>query len=144
MIHAQRGIDTILWNWTAITDGEEKTANLDCGSASHASVRVLIGAEEGTDATATVLSLLASADTEVTNFATVTANLAPDALTTHMVRYEVDCKARGRYLRLSFTAGTGTGSNQSTLAIATLYGHAQGPATAAGLSASTSDTVVIV
>lgn len=144
VVHAQTGIDTILWNWTQITDGATQTANLDCGSASHATVRILFGAEEGTNATATVLSLLMADDTVVTNFATVTTNLAPDSETTHMVRYEVDVKARGRYLRLSFTAGTATGNDVSSLAIATLYGDREAPATAAASSASTDDTVVIV
>ncbi len=143
-IQSQKGIDTILWNWTQITDGATQTANLDCGSAAYATVRIIFGAEEGSDATATVCSLLVSDDTVVSNFATVTANLAPDCETTHMVRYEVDCKVRGRYLRLSFTAGTETGSNQSSLAVATLYRAGNAPSSAAQLSESTDDTVVIV
>ena len=143
-VQSQKGIDTILWNWTEVTDGATITANLDCSSAAYATVRIFFGAEEGGSATATVLSLLVSEDTVVTNFTTVTTNLAPDLQTTHMVRYEVDCKVRGRYLRLSFTAGTGTGSNQSSLAIATLYRHTRAPSGAAELSESTDDTVVVI
>ena len=144
-VQSQKGIDTILWTWTQITDGATITANLDCGSAAYATVRILFGAEQSGSATATVLSLLISQDTQVTNFTTVTANLAPDCQTTHMVRYEVDCKVRGRYLRLSFTASTTGGSgDQSSLAVATLYRHSSAPSGAAALSASTDDTVVIV
>ena len=144
VVQSQKFIDTILWNWTQVTDGVAITANLDCGNAAYATVRIFFGPEEGGNATATVLSLLVAETTHPTNFTTVTANLAPDCQTTHMVRYEVDCKARGRYLRLSFTAGTGTGSNQSSLAIATLSRVGVAPATAAALSASTDDTVTIV
>ena len=61
-----------------------------------------------------------------------------------MVRYEVDCRARGRYLRLSFTAGTETGSNQSSLAVATLSRNQVAASAASGLSASSDDTVVVV
>ena len=143
-IQSQKGIETILWNWTEVTDGATITANLDCGSAAYATVRIIFGGEQTGSATATVLSLLISDDTIVTNFATVTANLAPDLQTTHMVRYEVDCKARGRFLRLSFTAGTETGSDQSSLAIATLWRHGTAPSLTASLNSSTDDTVVIV
>ena len=143
-IQSQKGVDTILWNWTQITDAATITANIDCGSAAYATVRIFFGAEQSGSATATVLSLLVSETTHPSNFTTVTANLSPDCQTTHMVRYEVDCKVRGRYLRLSFTADTGTGSNQSSLAIATLSRVGVAPATAAALSASTDDTVTIV
>ena len=144
-IQSQKGIDTILWNWTEITDGATITANLDCGSAAYATVRIFFGAEQGGGATATVLSLLVAQTTHPTNFTTVTANLAPDCETTHMVRYEVDCKARGRYLRLSFTASTtGASGDQSSLAFATLYRRGTAPSGAAALSASTDDTVTIV
>ena len=144
VVQSQKFIDTILWNWTQVTDGATITANLDCGNAAYATVRIFFGAEETGSATATVLSLLVSQTTDASNFTTVTANLAPDCQTTHMVRYEVDCKVRGRYLRLSFTAGTETGSNQSSLAIATVSRQGVAPATAAALSASTDDTVTIV
>lgn len=143
-VQSQKGIDTILWNWTSIDDGQTITANLDCGSAAYATVRIIFGAEETGSATATVLALSVADDTEATSFETVTANLSPDLETTHMVRYEVDCKVRGRYLRLSFTAGTQTGSIQSSLALATLYRHSNAPSLVAALSASTDDTVVIV
>lgn len=144
-VQSQKGEDTILWNWTQITDGATQTANIDCGSAAYATVRIFFGPEQGGGATATVLSLLVSEDTVVTNFTTVTANLAPDCQTTHMVRYEVDCKARGRFLRLSFTASTTGGSgDQSSLAFVTLYRHGNAPSGAAALSASTDDTVTIV
>lgn len=144
-VQSQKGIDTILWNWTQITDGATITANLDCGSSAYATVRIFFGPEQGGGATATVLDLLAADDTEATSFATVTASLAPDCQTTHMVRYEVDCKERGRYLRLSFTASTtGASGDQSSLAIATLYRRGNAPSGATALSASTDDTVVIV
>lgn len=144
VVQSQKSVDTILWNWTEVTDGVAITANLDCGTASYATIRIFFGVEESGNATATVLSLLVSEDTVVTNFTTVTANLAPDCQTSHMVRYEVDCKVRGRFLRLSFTAGTQTGSNQSSLAIATLWRAGTAPSTAASLSESTDDTVTIV
>ncbi len=144
-IEAQKGIDTVLFASQTVTDGATITANLDTAGADWASIRVNIGAEETGSATATVLSLLESDDTVVTNFATITADLAPDAETAHEVRYEVDCRgARKRYLRLSWTAGTETGSNQLISAVGTLSRNPAAPATVAAMNSSSDDTVVVV
>lgn len=143
-VEAQKGIDTVLFASQTVTDGATITANIDTAGADWCSIRVNIGAEETGSATATVLSLLESDDTVVTNFATITADLAPDAETAHLVRYEVDCRgARQRYLRLSWTSGTETGSNQLISALATLSRNPVAPATLAASNSSTNDTVVL-
>ena len=144
-IEAMKGIDTVMFASQSVTDAQTITANIDTAGAAWCSIRVNIGAEETGSATATVLSLLESNDTIVTNFATITANLAPDAETAHQVRYEVDCRgSRKRYLRLSWTSGTQTGSNQLIGALATLSRNPEAPATVAAMDSSTNDTVVVV
>ena len=144
-IEAQKGIDTILFAPQSVGDGVTISARVDTTGAKWCTIRVHLAAEETASATATVLSLLESDDTVVTNFATITADLAPDAQTAHIVRYEVACgAARKRFLRLTWRSGTETGSIQILSAIATLSRNALAPATLAELTTSASGTDVIL
>ena len=144
-IEAQKGIDTILFAPQSVGDGATISARVDTTGAKWCSIRVHLAAEETGSASATVLSLLESDDTVVTNFATITADLAPDAETAHIVRYEVACgAARKRWLRLTWKSGTQTGSIQILSAIATLSRNAQAPATIAAMTAGSSGTDVVV
>lgn len=138
---AQRAIDTYLIVNQLVTDGATVTANLDCADASWATIRVLLGTEEGTDATANVISLLTGETTDATNFTTATANLAEDLETGREVRYEVDLRGKARYLRLSVTAGTETASDIEVAAVASLTKNVVGPASTTAMGAN---TVVIV
>ena len=142
---SQKGKDFVLLASQEVTDGATVTANLDTKGADYAVIRLNLGAEETTDATTTSISLLSSDDTVVTNFATITADQTPGLENAHELRYEVDLKGHKRYLRLSFTAGTGTGSNALVGATGTLYRQSETNATAvADLNDSTNDTVVVV
>ena len=138
---AQRGIDSYDIINQQVTDGATVTANIDCADSSWASVRVLLSTEETTHATANVISLLHGETTDATNFTTATANLAEDLETGRSVRYEVDLRGLGRYLRLSVTAGTETGSNINVAACTTQWKNVVGPASTTAMGA---DTVVIV
>lgn len=143
-IESQTGVDTVLISPQLITDAATVTANLDCRDGAYASIRVNCSAEEGTNATNATLSVLESDDTVVTNFATVVANRSEDLTSAHEVRYEVDMKTRRRYLRLSVTAGTGTGSDATFGAVGTVWRNVRGATSAAAMNASTNDGVVIV
>lgn len=141
MNHAQSGIDTVLFNPTGITDGATSTVNFDCRAADYASIRILFDPEETTHARDTTVSLLESDDTVVTNFATITANQSVDLTAAKEVRYEVDMRGRKRYLRLSITAGTGTGNNITFASVGTLTRNDLEPASTTAMG---DDTVVIV
>ena len=145
-VEAQKGVDTQMFLPQLVTDGNTISARIDTVGASHCTIRVNLGVEQTGAATATVLSLLESDDTVVTNFATITADLAPDCETAHIVRYEVACGAgRKRYLRLLWTASTtGNAGDINISSIATLHRNASAPATLASLTTSSSGTDVVV
>ena len=145
-IQAQNGIDTIMFSPQLVTDAATISARIDTTGASHCTIRVNLGVEQTGSATATVLSLLEADVTNVSSFATITADLAPDCETAHIVRYEVACGAgRKRWLRLVWTASTTGGAGDINIgAIATLSRNAQSPATLAGLTTSASGTDVVV
>ena len=64
---------------------------------------------------------------------------------TRITPYEVDCRGnRKRYLRLSWTSGTETGSNQLIGAVGTLSRNPAGASAAAGINSSSDDSVVVV
>lgn len=145
MIQSQRGIDTVMLSPQGITDGATVTANLDCRGADYATLRLPFAAEESTHAADTTVSLLESDDTVVTNFATITADVALDLTNAKELRYEVDLLARKRYLRLSVTAGTVTGGNITCAAVATLSRNDESPGSTTEMQAAgTTDSVVVV
>jgi hypothetical protein len=109
----------------AMTDGATVTANLDTKGASYVVIQVNVSSEEGTDATNATCSLLHADTTDVSNFATVATNLSLDLLTAKNNTYAG--RPTKRYLRLAFTAGTGTGSNASVGAVAQLLRLGKGP-----------------
>ena len=137
----QNGIDSVMLASQQITDGATATANLDTRGSDAATIRVNLGTEETTHATAIVCSLLSSDDTVVTNFATVVADQSPDLTTGREVRYAIDMRGQKRYLRLDITAGTQTGSNLDLGAIATLTRNTEDPASTTAMG---DDTVVII
>ena len=140
-IPAQTGIDTVLFAPTGITDAATSTANFDCIGADHATVRINFAAEETTDAGTVLVSLLGSDDTIVTNFATITADQSVANTSATELRYEVDLIGQKRYLRLSVTAGAGTGSDLTFSSIGTLTRNDVSPANTTEMG---DDTVVIV
>lgn len=133
MIHSQEGIDEVMLAPQGITDGATVTANLDTRGYDYAVIRLLMSAEEGTDATNSTISLLQDDTTVVTSFSTLVANISQDNTAAAEQRYEVDLLGKERYLRLSFTAGTQTASNITVAAIATKFRNDTSPASATAM-----------
>jgi hypothetical protein len=145
MVEAEKLVHTVLLGAQTITDGATATANLDCKGARHAVVIVNLGVEETTDATAISLALRESDDTVVTNFATVVANQSITSIASaSQAVYLVNLLGRKRYLRLSVTAGTGTGSNLTFSANAITSRLEEAPASTTDMVGSTNDVVVRV
>lgn len=144
MIQATRVKHHVLLASQTVTDGATVTANLDMKGADYATIIINLGTEETTDATTAVISVLSSDDTVVSNFATIVANRSEATVDPHQVVYNIDTKTAKRYLRLSFTAGTGTGSNQLISANAITSRLGQEPSATSDMVASTNDAVVTV
>ena len=141
MIHSQNGKDTVLLAPQAMTNSATVTANLDCKGADYATIRINFAAELNTNAVGPTISVLESDDTVVTNFATIVANRTAEDLTSAKeVRYEVDMRARKRYLRLSVSTATATNDDITVGSIATLTRNASDPASTSDMA----DVVVTV
>lgn len=137
--------DSILISPVAMTNSETATANLDvAGAGSWATIRVALSAEVNTNAIGPEISLLESDDTEVTNFATITADrTAEDITTAKTVVYHVDLRGRKRYLRLSVTTETTTNDDAVVSAIATVSDMTNGPSSAAEMISGDGAAVVV-
>ena len=108
-VHSQNAIDSVLIDITAMTDGSTHTANFDCASADYATIRVFCSVLRGGAAGAgPTVNLLESDDTTASNFATIVAAQTDVASTATGVelRYEVDMRARKRYLQISVVPDT--------------------------------------
>ena len=130
MKEALRGIDTVLVASQAITDGATVSASWDTIGADHATIRINLSIEETTHDTGGTISLLECDTTVVTDHATFNSSFersSEDCTAAKEVRYEVDLKARKRYLRLTFTAGTTSGGNMVVGAVGTLTRNAEDP-----------------
>ena len=129
---------------TGVTDAATSTANIDCRGVDYAIVSLNFAAEEGTDSGSHTVSLLHNDTTVVSSFATITANQTVDLASAHGLTYFVDMRAKKRYLRLSVTAATSTGSNLTYSATALLLRDDIAPASTTGNLGSTNDTAVYV
>lgn len=111
------------------TNTATTTANFDTIGGDHADILVGFAAELNTNGVGPTISLLSSDDTVVTNFATITADLAAVTLVSQkLVRYSIDLKSAKRFLRLSVTTATATNDNVSFSAIGILSRLEQSPA----------------
>lgn len=109
MIQVQKMTDSILLAPAAQTAAATRTANLDTLGSDYATIRIFFASEVNTSAIGPTISILESDDTVVTNFATIVANRTAEDLTAaRILRYEVDCRGRKRYLRLALTTETHT------------------------------------
>lgn len=136
MIPAQKQVTSQLLAPAAMTNTATRTANLDCIGADWATIILSFASELNTNAVGPTISLLTSDDTEATNFATVTANRTNEDLTAaKLVRYDVDTKARKRYLRISVTTATATNDNVTVDATAIMTRLQQEPAAATNICA---------
>ncbi len=137
MIEATKGKDSLLIAPQAMTNSATVTANLDTLGADFATIRIGFASEINTNAVGPTLSLLTSDDTEVTNFATITADRSAEAIVSAKpVVYHVDMLTHKRYLRLSVTTATTTNDNVTFGAIASLTRTGEKPASTADMVAS--------
>lgn len=144
MIHKLKMSDNLLLA-TSMTNSATTTANLDCMGAEWATILIPFAIELNTNGVGPTISLQESDDTVVTNFATIVANrTAEDLAVKKLVKYEVDLRARKRYLRLSVTTATATNDNVTFVAVGTLSRLAAAPASTSDMVASTNDVVVLV
>ena len=144
MIHKLKMSDNLLLA-TSMTNSATQTANLDCMGADWATILIPFAVELNTNGVGPTLSLLESDDTVATNFATITANrTAEDLAAKKLVKYEVDLRARKRYLRLSVTTATATNDNVTFVAVGTLSRLGDAPSSTSDMVASTNDVVVLV
>lgn len=142
MINAQRGIDTVLLSPQAVTNGATATANWTVAGADYAEIRIMFKAELNTNAVGPTVSLLASDDTVVTNFATITADQsAIDLTAAKELRYCVDLRGKKKLLRLAVTPATATNDTVTVCAVGTLTRNYGDPASTTAMG---DDTVVIV
>lgn len=141
MLRERDRTDSLLIAPQAMTNTATVTANLDCLGADYATIVIALASEINTNAVGPTLSLLASDDTVVTNFATVTADrTAEDITAAKQVTYGVDLRGQKRYLRLSVTTATATNDNVTVSAIASLSRKDIGPSGTTGAG----DVVVYV
>jgi len=147
MIHSQSHTDTMAISPAAITNGATSAVNIDTLGADYATIRVgLSNIAQATIASAdgVTVKLTESDDTNASNATTFVADRTGIKFGRE-VRYEVDTRARKRYLRLSVIPGTSGATNEpvTAVAFATLSRKEQAPASTATMVAGTNDAVVI-
>ncbi len=147
MIHEQNTKATLLLAPQAMTNAATVTANFDTIDATtltkgnYATIRIHLASEINTDAVGPTISLLESDDTEVTNFATITADRDTEAfVTAKTIVYFVDLRGRKRYLRLSVSTDTTTNDDVTIAAEGLLTRNNQAPASTSAIA----EAVVIV
>lgn len=120
MINSQRSADTLAISPAAVTNGATSAVNIDCINADYATIRVaLSNIAQATIASAdgVTIKLTELEDTNPSNATTFVADKTGIKLARE-VRYEVDLKARKRYLRLSVIPGTSGVTNEPVTAVA--------------------------
>lgn len=119
-----------------ISSTTSQAANFDCIGADYATIVMVFGTEVNTNATNPTISLLESDDTVVTNFATFDSDFeraTEDLESGKEVRYEIDMRARKRFLRLSITNATTTNDLIQLTALGILTRNEQDPANVADM-----------
>jgi hypothetical protein len=144
MIQAQRSKAYMAIVPQKITDGATATARVDTKGYSYATLLLQTSAEEGTDAGNATLGVLEADVTNVSSFATIVANQSVDNTAAKQTRYDIDLRSRKRYLRLTMTAASVTGSDLIVAGMAVLSRGSAGPASTADEVYSTDDAVVVV
>lgn len=112
--------DTLMIAPKAQTNSATTTANLDTKGASYATIRVPFASEINTNAVGPTIVLSNSDDTVVTNFATLSTQSGIDLTAKREVRFEVDMRAKKRYLRVAVTTPTATNDDITFCCIGTL------------------------
>lgn len=135
MINSQKATLSLLLASASQTNSATRTANLDCMGSDYATIIMNLASELNTNAVGPTISLLESDDTVATNFATIIANRTDeDLVAAKVMRWEIDTKARKRYLRLSVTTPTATNDNVTMGAVALLSRKEMSPTNTAELA----------
>lgn len=134
---------------TGVTAGATVTANIDCLGHSYASIDLMI---EGTSATTAITALMLGESDDNTTFTNIAAFVGGttfaipttlrtlgNALGPSIVRFDVDLRGRGRYLKLSVTAG---GTNHIRHLTRLFRGDEPTQTTATALGSTTADLLV--
>ncbi len=124
-----------------ITSAATASGTFDIAGASHATILVVRGKAPGTagSGSTTTVSLLQSDDTNSSNFATYVADktIAADTANAKICMYQLDCKGRKRYQKITITPGTtAAGTNDAVVGICLvlLSREMLGPTSAAALA----------
>lgn len=130
-------LSNVVINDTGVTNGETATGNIDTLGYDWLTLDVFMSTSNDTTNNPSVLKLTESDDTVVTNFAAITKFTGdnasgftiPAAVTSGnwLFKFNVDCRGRKRYLKLSVTPVT----TQQVTAIANLGVGDEAPATTA-------------
>jgi len=107
----------------AMTAAATVTANIDTNGADYATVIVNLSSEANTSAVGPTISLLEADTTDVSNFATITADVTGDAVAAKPILYGVDLRGRKRYLRVSITTATHTTNDVMTVGAGVILSH---------------------
>ena len=144
MIQTMKEKDFQLIAARAQTNTQTASASFDTLGSDWATLTLNFGARLNTNAVGPTISLLESDDTVVTNHATITANRVESLASAHLVRYEIDARARKRYLRLTVTTATATNDDITHSCVGTLSRMGNCPASTSDMVNSTNDVVVSV
>ena len=129
----------------AQTNTATASASWDTLGSDWATITLNFGIELNTNAVGPTISVLESDDTVVTNHATIVANrTAEDLVAAKNVHYDIDLRARKRYLRLTVTTATATNDDVTFAAFGTLSRLENSPDSTTDRVNSTNDVVVSV
>lgn len=141
MLQSQRAKHVGLLASQLITDGEVKTVSAEMSGCRAGMVIVNLGVEETSSGNAPTVSLSEGTTTDATNQVTIVSNYSPDCETAR--QYVVHFQPTQKVLKLSITAGTGTGNDLKLSADLFKLRLEQEPASTTDLVASTHNTAKI-
>ena len=141
MLQSQRTKVTHIISSRLLTDGQTATATHDCSGCKAVEIIVNLSAEEGTDAVPPTIALQEGDTTDASNLSTVFANQTVDLLTARNVTYRF--QPRKKLVKLSVTAGTGTGNDIQFGAIIRGERMHQEPENTSDMVGSTHDYMLI-
>lgn len=137
---------TVLLDAATQSAGATRSAFLDTMGSDYATISIPLGVEVNTNGIGPTIVL---SETDATNAATSTwstaCTLSAHGLeAAHQVRFDVDTRARKRYLNLSIVSETTTNDHVTAAAVAVLSRRSEASPGTTGLAGSTNDTVVVL
>lgn len=136
---------SILLNAATQSAGATRSANIDTLGVDHVTITIPLGIEVNTNGIGPTI-VLSEGDT-TSSFATWSSSctLTDEPLVTaHNVRFDVDTRARKRYLNLAITSETTTNDHVTAAALAIYSRQEEALAGTTALAGSTNDTVVVL